>query len=385
MSDLVLFVEDNADFRDSAARFLELKGYEVTVASDGVEGLEHLQNSTRLPDVIVSDISMPRMNGYEFFEIVRQQNRWKRIPFVFLTALDSRADYRLGWELGVDEYLVKPFRPDDFLAVIKRILNRTRDLIKVGEDDVQATRQMIIHILSHELRTPMTYITGGFDLLAEEINKQSQSASDAEREAVPKILNLIQTGTRRLNRLAEQSVLLAELMSSEAEKKWEAMFEPLDLAYVIDAAITGMDTLMEEQGITMEIDEVPSLYVSGLAEHLTSAVSEVVRNAIQFSPAGKHVAISSYIDPNNPEIGIIQVQDWGRGVDAEDLPKIWDLMSQSQRKKFEQQGLGLGLSITKRIMELHGGTADMESEINVGTIIRLRLPRIELPPEEPTL
>lgn len=380
MPDLILFVEDNVDFRDSAARFLELKGFDVEVASDGLEGLEHLQRTLRLPDVIVSDISMPRMNGYEFFEAVRQKPQWKGIPFIFLTALDSRADLRLGWELGVDEYLVKPFRPEDFLAIIRRILNRTRELRSIAEDQIQETRNMIVRILSHELRTPMTYVTGGFTLLADEINKQNDDRSENEREDIKIILNLIHNGTRRLNRLAEQMVMLAELTSSQSDGTWEHLFDTVNLANVIDSAISGLDSLVEEHRVTLEIEHLPSLYVRGVINLLVQAVGEPIRNAIQFSPNGARVQIRTLVDPDNPANAVIEIRDHGRGITPEDLETIWDLMRQSEREKYEQQGFGLGLSITQKIMQVHHGLARIESAINEGTLVRLYFPMIA-PPE----
>ncbi|NDJ86996.1 MAG: hybrid sensor histidine kinase/response regulator [Chloroflexi bacterium] len=372
--DLILFVEDNADFRDSAARFLELNGFEVIVSGDGIEALELLKQTTRIPDVIVSDISMPRMNGYEFFEAVRNQPHLKGIPFIFLTALDARADIRLGWEVGVDEYLVKPFRPEDFLSVIRNRLKRTRELKSLAERQLQETRNMIVRILSHELRTPLTYVTGGFTLLADEINKQEQGAVSVDRKDVQTILDLIYNGTNRLNRLAEQMVMLAELTSTQSGQSWEHMTERLNLAEVIDAAASSMIPVAREHSVTLEYGDLSALIAEGIQTLLIPAVTEPVRNAIQYSEPGSTVQVTCYPDTEHPGMAVIEIRDNGRGISESDLETIWELMSQSEREKFEQQGFGLGLPITQKIMQLHQGYAEIHSKMNEGTVILLRLP-----------
>ncbi len=378
VADLILFVEDNTDFRDSAARFLELNGFEVIVATDGVEGLEVLAQDGRIPDVIVSDISMPRMNGYEFFEAVRQKSRLKAVPFIFLTALDARADMRLGWEIGVDEYLVKPFRPEDFLTVVRNRLKRVREIQSLAEGQLEETRNMIVRILSHELRTPLTYVTGGFTLLADEINKQQEEVGGVGRRDVQNILDLIHNGTDRLNRLAEQMVLLAELMSTQSGHPWENMTETISLNHVIEGAVNSMMPYANECQITLELDHMPSFYVEGVTTLLLSAVTEPIRNSIQYSEAGDVVNIKANADPENPEYVIIEIIDEGRGIAESDLALIWELMTQSGRNEYEQQGFGLGLPIVQRIMQLHHGAADVQSEEEIGTIVRLRLPLKEM-------
>lgn len=370
MSELILFVEDNADFRDSAARFLELNGYEVLVAGDGVEALELLEECNRTPHIIVSDISMPRMNGYEFFKKVREQRQFIRVPFLFLTALDARADMRLGWEVGVDEYLVKPFRPEDFLAVVKSRIQRMKDVTRHLEKEIIETRTMIVRILSHELRTPLTYVTGGFTLLADEINKQGDN-TPIDREDVETILNLIHSGTDRLNRLAEQMVLLAELMSTQSNKDWASMFQPVNLADVVESAVAQLHAECETHQVTIEIEDMTPMEVSGIHNLLLTAIVEPLRNAIQYSEQGDTVWVRSY---EHNTSAVVEIVDEGRGIPAKDLDNIWELMSQSERDKYEQQGFGLGLPITRQIIQIHQGDTKIESKFGSGTQVRLMLP-----------
>lgn len=374
-SDLILFVEDNADFRDSAARFLELSKFEVVVASDGQEALDVLNKLGRIPDVIVSDISMPNMNGYEFFEAIRTQPHLQGVPFLFLTALDSRPDVRLGWEIGVDDYMVKPFRPEEFLNRIRSRLKRSRELKKLAERDLVETRNMLVRILSHELRTPLTYVTGGFTLLADEINNQETENNPINRQEVDTILELIHNGTNRLNRLAEQTVMLAELMTTQTGESWDHMTTPVAISSIINMAVGNLSGLAQEHSIMVEVNDIPDLSVDGVESLLLTAVTEPLRNAIQFSTEPDSVVkITATIDPEDTTQSLIQICDHGRGITDEDLESIWELMIQSEREKYEQQGFGLGLPITQRIVQVHHGAITLDSKLGEGTTVTIRLP-----------
>lgn len=372
MSDLILFVEDNIDLRDSAAHLLELNGFEVWVAGDGREGLEILQKDSRVPDLIVSDISMPHMNGYDFFTAVKNQSHLKGVPFIFLTALGARSDIRLGWEIGVDDYLVKPFQPEDFLAAVRNRLKRNREIRQIADQQLNETRHMLVRILSHELRTPLTYVTGGFTLLADEINKQQEMQENShDREEVETILDLIRSGTSRLTRLAEQTVLLSELMSGQYQQHLVKSAQYVEISSLIQAALSQMQTFAMEKQATFHVKDMPALKVHGLVPLFITAIYEVVHNAIQHSAPGNTVTIHAYREDN---MVTVEIEDQGRGIADKDMKLIWDLISQSQRDRFEQQGFGLGLPITKNIMEVHGGRVDIKSQINVGTTVYLRFP-----------
>ena len=371
--DVVLFVEDNADFRDSAARFLELSEYTVVVASDGVEALDILDQTLMMPDVIISDISMPNMNGYQFFAAVRERPEMTSVPFIFLTALDARDDFKLGWEIGVDEYLVKPFRPEDFLTVIKNRIERTRALKAAAEKQVELTRNLIVRILSHELRTPLTYVTGGFTLLADEINKDDDKEISIDRDEIQTILHLIHSGTERLNRLAEQMVMLAELASTKSPHVWVDMLRPLQLNDMVNLACNKLQAEIKESNITLDID-IQDIAFNGVNDLMIAAIAEPLRNAIKFSDSNQTVQVHGFIDPDDNNYFILKIIDHGRGIKPKDLADIWKALEQSERDIYEHQGLGLGLPITLRIMHLHEGKADIDSKPGEGTTVTLRMP-----------
>ncbi len=122
----VLIVDDQPDLVESIGMALEAAGYEVLSAADGQTALGLLESET--VDLILADIAMPRMNGYQFYERVRENPGWIRIPFLFLTARTMDSDVRYGKELGVDDYLTKPIQPEDLLASVNGKLRRAKQL-----------------------------------------------------------------------------------------------------------------------------------------------------------------------------------------------------------------------------------------------------------------
>ena len=125
----ILVVDDQPLTLATLQAALELDGYQIITASDGIEAIEVLQD-THI-DLIIADIAMPRMNGYQLFEAVRQDSRWIHIPFIFLTARSMASDIRYGKELGVDDYLTKPFQLEDLRASISGKLRRSKQQIRL--------------------------------------------------------------------------------------------------------------------------------------------------------------------------------------------------------------------------------------------------------------
>src|SRR5258708_38935417 len=161
----ILIVEDNEDLRENAVLVLTLEGFKVFSAMDGQEALDMLTTGQCSPDLIVSDIAMPRLDGYGFFEAVHNNPLLRSIPFIFLTARGSRRDVRFGKELGVDDYLVKPFNADDFLVAVRSKLKRNQEIREQAENDLDDPHRRMDQLLSHELRPPIPYSTRAFPTL----------------------------------------------------------------------------------------------------------------------------------------------------------------------------------------------------------------------------
>ncbi len=370
----VLFVEDNEDLRKNAALVLDLEGYAVRLASDGQDALEMLEQGF-VPDLIVSDIMMPRVDGYGLFEAVQRMPHLRGIPFIFLTARGSRQDITAGRQLGVDDYLVKPFDPEDFLATIENKLRRSRDIHALAAQRLDNARSLLVQVLSHELRTPITYVTGGFALLAEELNAKKDTLNPRDIEVS---LNLIQNGTQRLNRLAEQTVVYTQIISGAAAQHVAEVGEPLELEALIYDARAAHRRFIEEREI--EIRQSSSgpepITVMGLKDLLVTAFGEVLHNAIRYTPVGGQIDIRLGTEEG---VGVLTIRDDGPGIPPEDQETIWEVLVQSNRETNEQQGAGIGLPIARGIVEAHRGRIDLNSAPGRGTEVTFRLPLANLP------
>lgn len=371
----ILFVEDNDDLRQNAALILEMEGYRVVGAHDGRLALDLVETGFR-PDLIISDIMMPRMDGYQFFEAVRHRYPCLRaVPFIFLTARGSRHDVAAGKLLGADDYLVKPFDSADLLVAVKNKLHRAAEMREVADETLGHARRTLVQLLAHELRTPLTYVAGGFALLAEELQRQQPGLLS---EDVRASLELIQGGTQRLNRLAEQAALYAQIASGQVASQVRSAPARLNPVFLVHDALSLLNSITNGHAITVQ--HVPSgdeaICVAGLRDLLVTAISEVLRNAVQHSPAGS--AITILLDRTETQ-AVLTVTDQGTGIDEQQQATIWDLLIQLERPAGDHQGAGLGLPLVKGIVEAHGGTIDLASAPGAGTQVTIRLPLA--PPE----
>lgn len=363
----ILLVEDNEDLRENATLVLTLEGYEVYSARDGQEAMDMLTQGGWQPDLIVSDIAMPRLDGYGFFEAVHAIPELSVVPFIFLTARGSPRDIRLGKQLGVDDYLPKPFIAEDFLVAIENRLRRSREMKDHARTELNDARRTMVQLLSHELRTPLTYITGGFALMLEGI-EQNQQPEDIQLS-----MGLIHNGTQRLHRLAEQMVIYAELINGHARMQLDSVGAPADLLALLKDTISVVER--ESRTHIIQFERLPNtpmrIEVFTVPQLIHTAFYEVLRNATAYSAEGSNVQVQLSIQD---KMAVISVQDEGRGIPQENLDTIWDVMIQAERQKYEQQGVGMGLPIVKQITRLHGGSILLESQVGQGTRVTLRLP-----------
>lgn len=208
-SHTILFVDDNPALLRSVERLLRLEGFGVLLAADGDEALQQLEASTEPPDLIISDISMPKMDGFSFFEEVRRREAWIGIPFLFLTARDQIDDLKRGYSLGADDYLVKPLDQDRLLMIVRGKLKRRDELlshIQVQQNALDAAKRDLSMMVAHELRTPLVSISMVSDLLTREMDKM-------ETDQLQDLLDTMKSGSSRLTRLVEQMVMFVQLQS----------------------------------------------------------------------------------------------------------------------------------------------------------------------------
>ncbi|MBI5667338.1 MAG: response regulator [Chloroflexi bacterium] len=366
----ILVVEDDQHLLEGIRDILELDGYNVQIAQNGVEALAVLQGQSGPPDLIVSDIMMPQMDGVELFKTVRQQPQWLNIPFIFLTAKGERNDIYKGLRLGVDDYIVKPYDPTDLLVKIEGRLLRQKAIADAHIESLSQLKRQILTILNHEFRTPLTFVVAYSDML------NNADANGLNETDVLSYLKGVSAGADRLRNLIENFILLVEMETGDAQKTFEWRRCPIySLDDLFSAARARVKALQDgTYPLIIQIAGDVPVFV-GDAEYLTIAIGHLLSNAVKFSPPGKPITLGA--DASDSHIHI-WVRDEGRGIPAAELEHIWEVFYQVDRTQYEDQGAGAGLAIVRGVAQLHNGMVNVTSVVGEGSTFTISLP-IEKP------
>lgn len=362
----ILLVEDDINLLEGVRNILELDHYEVLTAENGIEALEILRAEASPPDLILSDIMMPHMDGIRLLEEVRKEQSWVSIPFIYLTAKGEKVDIQKGKLLGVDDYVIKPYDPDYLLVAIKSRLDRHRKLNDYYSAAMNDLKHSILTILNHEFRTPLTFVVAYADMLS---SPQPHKLSTSELQDY---LRGVSVGADRLRRLVENFILLVELETSDARKTYQIRKAPITDLYTM--LLSVWNEVANRDGVThacdIRVEESLPAFL-GDEQFLKRALVQLLDNAVKFSPEQKQVVIGAKIENN--EI-CIWVQDYGRGIPEHEHRKIMESFYQINRPVNEDQGAGAGLAIVKGIVNLHSGRIAITSAVGEGSTFSIYLP-----------
>lgn len=359
----ILVIEDDPYVRDNIQDVLSLEDFCTITAANGREGLSLAREEH--PDVIICDVMMPEMNGYEVLMALRQDLETEAIPFIFLTAKANKDDLRQGMTLGADDYLTKPFTPAELRQAIITRLQKQAHVQQQTQRQLGELRQNIAHSLPHELNTPLVGIINGAKLLRYCYDSNDQA------EAL-ELLDCIERSGRRLHELIQNFITYAdlELLASKPQEvialqEEEARCFPMGV--IKKVATHTAEHYQRQADLNLDLQDA---LVKISEARFKKAIEEIIDNAFKFSPAGSGVRITSTLKEGFFHLFVI---DKGRGLTAEQIAKVGAYM-QFQRKLYEQQGAGLGLTIAKRTIELYGGELAIESFPGRQTIVRMTVP-----------
>lgn len=378
----ILLVEDDKSMLDGMSDLLQIAkiGYQINVltAGNGREALQIITSSQSLPDLIVSDIMMPEMDGYQFLNKVRENPDWVQIPFIFLTAKGEKQDVSKGRMSSADRYITKPFQTTELLELIKALLDRSRQLIQSHKELLEIIKRDLLQILNHELRTPLTYVTAYYEMLAESLTRFK------DHEDMQGYLHGIQAGCVRLTKLVEDFIQVMELRTNEAPNHYQANAKPIPhMADLIQEAVQNNQKSAYQHGVQLHYEMKPDLpTIYGDRDSLVNVLNRLLDNAIKFT------AHNHKTNPGNVHISTrvshqelrICIEDDGVGFPQHLQHKIFDLFWQYNRNRMEQQGAGVGLAIVKGIIELHNGRIEVESQEDLGSKFTIILPTLQLTP-----
>lgn len=361
----ILVIEDDHRIRDNIVDLLEIDGYEVVAAADGAAGLARAME--HLPDLILCDVMMPQMNGHEVLHALRQVRETEAIPFLFLTARIEKQDVRQGMNLGADDYLTKPFTHAELRDAIQTRLTKQNRVQQRHEAELNELRDHVAQVIPHEMRTALAGMLGFTQLLRQEW-------PELEAPTIYEMLDLIEDGGKRLERLAENFGLYTQLHILNSDTELFAAFQQQRARTDVATAAAVADRVAARWERTDALHCALAPGAVRLREsHFAKLVEELVDNACKFSEAGTSVKVLGKPSRRSYHLRVV---DEGRGMPRGFVQHLGGAFRQYERSYYEQQGLGLGLALVHRLLALYDGKLYVDSQPGRGTMIQVTLPLV---------
>ncbi len=368
----IMIVDDTETNVRLLGHVLKKTGYEIMEAYSGGEALGLLEN--RKPDIILLDVMMPEMSGFEVCERLKDQEDYRDIPVIFLSALTETDSKVKGFSVGGVDYITKPFQREEVLARIelhvklKRLqeeLGEKIDQLKEREQNLQKLnreKDELIRIVGHDFRNPVTGIMG----LAGFLEENTNSLDSEERSQMLGIIK--ESGQKLLD-------LVNELLTKEENASiTELNLEELNPRKLLLGVIDLHKPTATNKGITIETD-LNGVDKIVLDRHKVEQIaSNLISNALKFTPKDGTVKVG--LESVNGSSGAIDlvVQDSGVGMAKEQLEDLWRSDSAYVRTGTSgEMGSGMGLELVKNFTNLHGGDITVDSQEGKGTKFTVRL------------
>lgn len=356
-----MIVDDETDFQNLCSMILSKEGYEVFVASTGLQCLELAENENL--DLIVLDVHMPGMDGYETIKRLRQFKKFKYTPIIFLTGVGTSPSHiDAGYLLGGNEYWTKPIS-------IEELIVRVRSIIRIAEAEKQIRKlqQSFYSMIVHDLRNPIGAILGFADLLLED--KESLNKDQFE------MISEINNASVNLLQIVKDLLELSQFESGEYILHRQA----ISLKDMVQSVSDKLKVMRIQKNISVEIEIDTLTTVNVDQDRFTEMLENLFDNALRFTPMnGKISIIAKHQQPQKStgtNLITIEIADTGSGIAEEEISMLFDknrIMISKFRKAASRTGLGL--VICREIIEAHGGTINVESIVGKGSKFIVTLP-----------
>jgi len=345
----ILAVDDNPDNLFVIKLALEQKGYNVKLVEDGHTALAQIQQFP--PDLILLDVMMPELNGYEVTQKIRADKTLPFIPIILITAHEESSLVK-GLDIGADEFIRKPVEIDELQARVRSLLRLKRTIDQ---------RENFVSCLTHDLRTPLVAVDrmlglikqGVFGDIAQETDRAIEQIVSSNNNLLDMLNNLLEVhcyevGEKELNFICFNVKELIEQIIAE--------LRPLAAEKALDLKINLQQEIAEIQGDRLELRRV---------------FTNLIGNAIKFTDAGSvEVSLDLALKENQKQL-VVEIQDTGIGIKPEDLVTIFDRFRQGNHRR---SGNGLGLHLCYQTVKAHQGDIEVSSELGKGTKFRVSLP-----------
>ncbi len=369
----ILVVDDEPDNFDVIETLLSEQNYQLHYAANGKSAIASLEAFQ--PDLILMDVMMPEMDGIEVCRRIKANPEWQIVPIIMVTALNSKSDLANCLNAGADDFISKPINSVEMRARVHSMLR-----IKQQYDNIQALSQIqsnTINILestlnelrgtlssrmSHELNTPLNGIMGTISLLQEDIENM-------DINEIREMLGWVDDSAQRLENLTKKFLLYLELETSPSRQQSFKTAHTKFSSTVVASTLRSYVHKLKRSDNDL-IFELEDAEIALSDRYLLTILHELVDNAVKFSSSGTSITINSQVVDN---MFNLSVHDLGRGMTKEQVARI-DAFVQFERKTYEQQGIGLGLRIVKKIVELAGGIFAINSIYQQQTTVNISLP-----------
>lgn len=359
----ILVIEDAASLRSDIVEMLGFEGYEVQGAENGRVGVDTARQFH--PDLIISDIMMPLLDGYGVLAELREDPQTATIPFIFLTARTDRLDVRQGMTLGADDYVTKPFTIAELMSAVRARLHKHAAIERNMARRMDNLRGSIILALPHEMRTPLNVILGFSELILSD-------GLQVSAEQTQEMAGHINSAARRLYHLIENYLTYAQTEIVMSDPQARASYQAGVALYPGEAIqlCAGETAAQHERSgdLTVDLEAMSGIDLS--EDSARKIVRELIDNAFKFSEPGTPVTLTGR--PEDEGYHLV-ITDCGRGMTRQQLDEI-GAYNQFERAQLEDQGSGLGLVIALRLVELAHGRTNITSTPGEGTQVHVWLP-----------
>lgn len=371
---VILVVDNDPDNLGVLFDYLDSVGFKVLLVQNSENAL--IQAESKKPDIILLDILMPGLDGFETCRRLKENDKTRDIPVIFMTALSDTTDKVKGFKMGAVDYITKPFQQEEVLArvnthlTIRKLQQQLEAKNALLEEQVEqlselnASKDKFISMISHDLQSPFSSLRGLIQFTAENLEGYNKSE-------LGNIMDLLGNSTDNLYALIENLLTWSRIQRGVLEH----CPQPIDIRDIVTQNINLFTQNAEDKQITFRnlIEERTAVYAD--FNMVNAVIRNLISNALKFTKSGGRVEFSA---KQNGEYVEVSVTDTGIGISKEHLSKLFRIDARYKRLGTDREkGTGLGLILCKEFIEKHGGTIWIESEVDQGSTVKFTLPALK--------
>ena len=364
----IMVVEDDVDLAEILTYNITMRGYRSVKAFDGIDACRAIE--AEIPDLVLLDIMLPGLDGWQICKFIRNHNEGiiAETPIIMLTALGSQEEKLKGIELGADDYIPKPFSVKEVMLKVERLLGREAkkkrleaeiERLEIREDQ----RTDFQGMLFHELKNQLTIIGGFSRVMAE----NPSLAPEKYRHCA----GVIKECSSSLDALTEEVLLLLRLEAGD----WPLPSTSISVEEILQQLIGTLSKQTQEKRIAIHFDPMAKIpHICQNAAAIKLAVGNLIENAVKYSPEQSVIWVRTGFQ-NQKEVKI-EVLDEGPGISQKDQAHIFERFYRGEDTRKKTKGMGLGLYISKTLIEQMGGAISVKSGETSGTCFTVTIPSI---------